>query len=167
MNKNTILAVILSTLVVIGAFVFQSLTSPKNSNQLSSASSIEKTENSEISKENKNSEELKEKTLDEEKFSIQVIDENQAELEPFTIETEKAFITLTNKGGDIISYELKDHLENKKNKKGIQMADNINSSNRAFSVSFDGVKSSVLDNFFSVEKSSDEEKNIQQVSFKT
>ncbi|MCI6825883.1 MAG: membrane protein insertase YidC [Spirochaetia bacterium] len=166
MNKNTILAVILSTLVVIGAFVFQSLTSPKKSNQLSSTS-IEKTENSEISTENKNSEELKEKTLDEEKFSIQVIDENQAELEPFTIETEKAFITLTNKGGDIISYELKDHLENKKNKKGIQMADNITSSNRAFSVSFDGVKSSVLDNFFSVEKSSDEEKNIQQVSFKT
>ena len=41
MNKNTILAVILSTLVVIGAFVFQSLTSSKNSNQLSS-SSIEK-----------------------------------------------------------------------------------------------------------------------------
>ena len=120
MNKNTILAVILSTLVVIGAFVFQSLTSPKNSNQLSSTS-IEKTENSEISTENKNSEELKEKTLDEEKFSIQVIDENQAELEPFTIETEKAFITLTNKGGDIISYELKDHLENKKNKKGIQI----------------------------------------------
>ena len=30
MNKNTILAVILSTLVVIGAFVFQSLTYPKN-----------------------------------------------------------------------------------------------------------------------------------------
>ena len=107
MNKNTILAVILSTLVVIGAFVFQSLTSSKNSNQLSS-SSIEKTENSEISTENKNSEELKEKTLDEEKFLIQVIDENQAELEPFTIETEKAFITLTNKGGDIISYELKE-----------------------------------------------------------
>ena len=104
MNKNTILAVILSTLVVIGAFVFQSLTSSKNSNQLSSAS-IEKTENLEISTENKNSEELKEKTLDEEKFLIQVIDENQAELEPFTIETEKAFITLTNKGGDIISYE--------------------------------------------------------------
>ena len=35
MNKNTILAVILSTLVVIGAFVFQSLTSPKKSNQFS------------------------------------------------------------------------------------------------------------------------------------
>ena len=41
-----------------GDFV-QSLTSPKNSNQLSSTS-IEKTENSEISTENKNSEETTE-----------------------------------------------------------------------------------------------------------
>lgn len=160
MNKNTILAVVLSTLVVIGAFVFQSFNSPKSAT-VKNKTVTEKTEINSVKEAEKKSE--SEKSIS----SLKIVEENISELEPIVIETKIAKITLTNKGGDILSYELKNHLEDKKLSKGVQMADNITNLNRAFSLSLGDKNSEILNNNFSVEQSKNEEKNIQIVSFKT
>ena len=160
MNKNTILAVVLSTLVVIGAFVFQSFNSPKSAT-VKNKTVTEKTETNSVKEAEKKSE--SEKSIS----SLKIVEENISELEPIVIETKIAKITLTNKGGDILSYELKNHLEDKKLSKGVQMADNITNLNRAFSLSLGDKNSEILNNNFSVEQSKNEEKNIQIVSFKT
>lgn len=164
MNKNTIIAIVLSTVVVIGAFVTQSFLMPKKTPVAETVA--EKTENSVKTDElKKSAEEVVSKK--ENVSDIKIIDENVEELEPILIETDIAKITLSNKGGDILSYELKNHLENKKLNQGIQMAGNVTKDNRAFSISLGDVNSPVLNNNFSVEQSKDEEKNIQTVSFKT
>ena len=112
MNKNTVIAVILSTLVVIATFFMQTYLLPKTSepagndttqtqsSEMQSASDSEMPENKTFftSEENAN--------LTEEEISIK---------------TNKADIVLTNKGGDIISYKLFKHID-VETKDGVQRA---------------------------------------------
>ncbi|MDR1786164.1 MAG: membrane protein insertase YidC [Spirochaetaceae bacterium] len=65
------------------------------------------------------------------------------------LDTNLAKITFTNRGGDIISYELKEHRDGSR---GIEMADNITPGNRAFSLSFGGAGNPVIDGLFSVKQ---------------
>ena len=66
-----------------------------------------------------------------------------------TITTDVARVVFTNRGGDVIDYELLDH---KIGDKGIQMADNVSASNRAFSLSFGGADNGIENGLFFVEQ---------------
>ena len=68
------------------------------------------------------------------------------------INTGKARITLTNRGGDVIGYEL---LEHRDGESGVQMADNVSERNRAFSVSFSGPENGIIQDLFHVKKIDD------------
>ncbi|AEE15468.1 membrane protein insertase YidC [Treponema brennaborense] len=72
--------------------------------------------------------------------------------EQFVIQNGKVKVTFTNRGGDIINYEL---LEHKDGNSGVEMADNVSAKNRAFSVSFGAAGTPIIDDIFSVKKIDD------------
>ena len=111
MEKNTIWAIVLSSIVLIGSMLIQ--------NHFFPPQKVVTTEQEVVI-----SEELQ--TLPEETKEVvtQVVEYTSDSVpeEKITVNTGKAQIILTNKGGDIISYELLDH---KDKDAYIQMADSI------------------------------------------
>ncbi|MBQ6029185.1 MAG: membrane protein insertase YidC, partial [Treponema sp.] len=79
------------------------------------------------------------------------------------IETKKARVTFTNKGGDIVGYELLDHKDNKTGR-GVEMAENVTASNRAFALNFGGTDGSVVNDLFVV-KEFPEENGEKKIAF--
>ena len=143
MEKNTAWAIGLSSVVLIGFFFLQTYLYPVKNEPTSN------TANTEIVASNENTTELENK---KENLSILEID-NSANLkeESYIIETEKVKVTFTNRGGDIIGYEIKNH-EDSNTKKFIEMADNVSEKNRAFSISLGNANSNVLNDIFNVKK---------------
>ena len=143
MEKNTAWAIGLSSVVLIGFFFLQTYLYPVKNEPTSN------TANTEIVASNENTTELENK---KENLSILEID-NSANLkeESYIIETEKVKVTFTNRGGDIIGYEIKNH-EDSNTKKFIEMTDNVSEKNRAFSISLGNANSSVLNDIFNVKK---------------
>ena len=141
MEKNTIWAIVLSSIVLIGSMLIQ--------NHFFPPQKVVTTEQEVVI-----SEELQ--TLPEQTKEVvtQVVEYTSDSIpeEEITINTGKAEITLTNKGGDIISYELLDH----KDKDGyVQMADSISEMNRACSISFGNAVNSIINENFKVTKYND------------
>lgn len=162
--KNTIIALVLSAVVLFGYFFVQSTIYSKRA--------INESDN-EISAQNiENSENLSESEL-ENKINQEVLSENNQEIyaetsnsdldnlkeETFTIETEKAKIVLTNRGGDVISYQLKEHFD-KETGLGVEMVDNVTNTNRAFALSFGNSEKETLNEIFNVRKFDDDPLSI-------
>ena len=146
MNKNTVIAVVLSTLVVIATFFMQTYLFPNSSK--SNGNSVSQTDENSAAKEN---------VSESEALENQVFfnEENSALVEEQVfIKTNKADVILTNKGGDIISYKLFKHID-VETKDGVQMADNISETNRACAVALGGVNSKIINELFNVEKIDD------------
>lgn len=156
MEKNTVWAIVLSTIVLVGFFTVQTFLFPnKNVAQnLSQTSQEEKSSSEQNFTAEKNAESVDEMIFD---------DENSEKKEEFfTITTDKVKVTFTNKGGDVVGYELieKDDKGNLKNLdrdtgKGVEMVDNVSDKNRAFSLSFGGYKNEVISDIFNVQKFDD------------
>ena len=68
-----------------------------------------------------------------------------------TVRTDIAEVTLTNRGGDIVSYKLLEH-NNSKGDSYVEMVKNVTDRNRAFSVSLGGAQTSALNQFFKVKE---------------
>ncbi|MDR3311935.1 MAG: membrane protein insertase YidC [Spirochaetaceae bacterium] len=66
-----------------------------------------------------------------------------------TITTDKVRAVFTNRGGDIISYELLGHRDGDH---GVQMTDNVTQTNRAFAVAFGGSGGGVIQELFRTER---------------
>lgn len=169
MNKNIILAVVLSALVLIGYTVIQAkyFNQPQQDGQ---AEQIEQVaEQEEDAKQNeKISEEVKsivyattpsetEENAESVKPEDSIVENN------FTITTEKIKVVFTNRGGDIVSYELLDHNDSKTGH-GVEMADNISAHNRAFSLAFGGAENSIVNDLFIV-KEFPEENGEKKIAF--
>lgn len=124
MNKNTIIAIVLSTVVVVASIILQSRFMPKTpakpENQV--------TENVAADSE-KNAEEVSEEIKN---LGIKSVNEVTEEKQ-ITVKTSKTEVVLTNKGGDIVSYKLTDHID-VDTKDGVQMVDNVSDFNRACAV---------------------------------
>ncbi len=67
--------------------------------------------------------------------------------ENFTIETDKVKVVFTNRGGDVISYKLKEH-KDKETSDGVEMVKSLTDSNRAFALAFGGAEHEVLNDLF-------------------
>ena len=124
MNKNTIIAIVLSTVVVVASIILQSRFMPKTpakpENQV--------TENVVADSAN-NAEEVSEEIQN---FGVNSVNEVTVEKQ-ITVKTSKTEVVLTNKGGDIVSYKLTDHID-VDTKDGVQMVDNVSDFNRACAV---------------------------------
>ena len=73
--------------------------------------------------------------------------EEVLEEKEYTIETQTLRVRFTNRGGDIIGYELKEHLDGAD---AVQMAKNISSTNRAFSLAFGNSTAAPVNDLFNV-----------------
>ena len=146
MNKNSILAIALSTIVVmVSLFINQRILQKNVDNAVYSEQTVQSNaeENTSTEKVITNNELVKPTST-------------KTTEEKITINTEKAEIVLTNRGGDIISYKLLNHKDVDTNE-GVQMVDNVSDMNRACAISFGGINNSIINDIFSVEKISDYE----------
>lgn len=142
MDKNTVWAILLSTLVLVVFTTLQMAFMPQQPTETAVSETGEI-----IQSESIETEAVKVSQLPVLEFS----EENLKE-EFVTITTESVKVTFTNRGGDIISYELLNHAD----KDGyIQMADNISDFNRAFSLSFGGAENGIINDLFHVKKIND------------
>ncbi len=136
MDKNTVWAIVLSSLVIIGFMFYQTATMEPPivpEPQITENTDLSNTEN--------------EITVSNSSF-LAKNEENLTE-EHITISTNVFDVTLTNKGGDIISYELKNHLVGDK---GVQMAENVTEQNRALAIALGGAENSIINDLFEVEQ---------------
>lgn len=158
MNKNTILAIVLSTIVVIVSIVLQSRFMPKV--VASEGVSTDSTATSEVATDGDGGSTAstttdaaiaKEMALDAGVVSASLNEQK------ITIHTDKADVVLTNRGGDIVSFILNkdEHLDTDTGD-GIQMVDNVSAVNRACSVGFGNEKADVINELFDVTQSDGE-----------
>ena len=152
MDKNTIIAIVLSTLVIVVAFVLQPIIFPNTRNaNYQATETVENTENINTS------EELSNSILTVDNASgIEESEDNQEIIpeENFVVQTDLAKIVLTNKGGDIISYELITH-QDLDTGRGIELSDNISDFNRTASLALGPVDSKIINDVFESKKIDD------------
>ena len=131
MDRNTIMAVVLSALVLIGYTIVQVKFFPKP--QQSQATEQTAADAAQAEGEAEKAEAANAQV----QSFVQAEDTNEPVIteQQYVIETKKARVTFTNKGGDIVGYELLDHKDNKTGR-GVEMAENVTSSNRAFALNF-------------------------------
>lgn len=158
MNKNSILAVVLSGLVLF-AYIFVQTKFFSPVPQTAEENNVEQ-----IEEENDSSAENV--TLNGE-VEFKVADENETKEiiaeKNFVIETNKVRVTFTNRGGDVTSIELINH-EDSKTKKPVEMAENVSSKNRAFALSM-GSSNKIIDDFFIVKEFPVDENGQQKIAF--
>lgn len=74
--------------------------------------------------------------------------------EQYTITTNKVKVVFTNRGGDIVSYQLLEH-NDKETGHGVEMVDNVTPENRAFALAFGDSNGVVLNETFNVKQIDD------------
>lgn len=136
MDKNTVWAIVLSALVLVVFTFLQPILYPMDTTLPPAEENVESVVEAEVVDAGSDVAVGDADDLIDEFF----IEEN------FTITTEKVKVTFTNRGGDIIGYELLDHQDGESN---INMADNITENNRAFSVSFGDASKSIINDVYS------------------
>lgn len=150
MEKNTIIAIILSALVIIVGFSLQSYLFPPVETPASetASGSVQETDGS---SEMQTSEVTS--FIEDEVDSGITESEEILEEQLYTIETDLVKVVFTNRGGDIVSYLLKE--ENSNGDKTdeslfIEMADYTTEKNRAFSLMFGDESGAPVDKIFNV-----------------
>lgn len=155
MDKNTIWAIVLSTLVIIASYFLMPMIFP---NAFPSPVAQTQTEqNSSTNSENQKNENTNFVLENSESSTTEDLNENSIVVIPeekFTIKTNKAEIVLTNKGGDIVSYKLTNH-KDMDTGTGVQLADNVNEFNRACAISFGKADNPIIQDIFETEKIDD------------
>ena len=139
MNKNTIIAIVLSTIVVLASLILQPILFPNTTNNVAESENV--------------TEETSAVKVEEDKKDLSLIVEDESdknvEEQFFEITTKNAQIVLTNRGGDMISYKLLNHID-VDTKDGIQMVDNVSKTNRACAVAFGDENSPINNEIFNV-----------------
>lgn len=156
MDKNTIWAIVLSTLVIIASYLILPKFFP-GLNPAMGRQAAQTEENTELSE----PQELDLSAMEEnaavfaeaDNAEIEAFEEEaQAALveQQYTIKTDKVEAVFTNKGGDIISYKLLDHKDMDTND-FVQLSDNVNSKNRTLSLAFGKSDAKIVDEIFNTE----------------
>ena len=144
MEKNTIIAIILSTIVLITFTFLQTVVFPPEPTQETVVVQEQPALDATISEST---------GVSSGSLAMAYPDSEEAiQEQEIVINTGKARITLTNRGGDVIGYELLEHLDGES---GVEMADNVSERNRAFSVSFGGPENGIIQDLFHVKKIDD------------
>lgn len=160
MEKNTVWAIGLSSVVLVGFFAVQTFLFPPQPNQPAENQGEQNSltaDNQSQDSQNSSSEDIlseNKTSLISSEFTTELENENLTE-EKFTITTNNVAVTFTNRGGDILSYELieKDERGNLKNRdadtgKGVELIENVTAKNRAFSLSLGGAQHEIINDLF-------------------
>lgn len=151
MDKNTIWAIVLSSLVLFASFFIQSkffskpqpaenteVQSQTLQNTANTPSAVNAVQGSDSSALQSGSDEGTSEGEDAD--TEEVLEERE-----YVIETKTVKVRFTNRGGDIIGYELKDHSDGGT---PVQMAENISPTNRAFALAFGGAANAIVNDLF-------------------
>lgn len=161
MEKNTVWAIGLSTIVLV-AFMFvqtKFFPAPKTTAQNTNAQQTT-AESSTAGSQSETSDIINDADKKDVTLQMFASEKNEAASQPeeaektFVITTNKIKVTFTNRGGDVIGYELINHKDNETGK-GVEMADNISEKNRAFSISLGGPSNSIINEIFDVHQIDD------------
>lgn len=140
MDKNTVWFMVFSTAIIIGGYYMNIKMFPPQQADTSAPAA-------------------QAAALEEPKsaiFEIQEGGETGAEEtvleEKVIVKTDFAEITLTNRGGDIVSYELLGHMDGKI---PVQMAQNVTETNRAFALALGGEKNPIVDELLHIRRIDD------------
>ena len=152
MKKNTVLAIVLSSLVIMTSMFIQYKFFPQEESEVGS----EKVENVARDAVISDASPSTVVSLDDQ-F---VIEEKEKKEKTYTLETPLVRVVFTNNGGDILSYRLKQYKESS-GEDGVEMVKNALPSNRAFSLTLGSLASQSFDGIFEVkEKTGDRGKSI-------
>ena len=153
MDKNTIWAILLSSVVVIASTIIEfTVVMPRQQAKMQAQAieaQAEAAEKAAIAEEQSKAITATLSTSDEISNSL-----NENEVKEYTITTDKVKVVFTNKGGDIVSYQLLEHLD-KDTGLGVEMVDNVTEYNRAFALSFGNAETSVLNEVFTAKQIDD------------
>ncbi len=159
MDKNTAWAIGLSTVVIVGSLFVQTKFFPLAPQGSSAENSDSSPASSEQSENDANS------TASALLQAVKAEENAVEKAEEYTITTNKARITFTNVGGDIIGYELLGEKEKdidrpfdnngKTDYHGVEMADGISEKNRAFALSFGDNKAPIISDLFAAKRIDD------------
>ncbi len=153
MDKNTIWAIVLSTLVIVASYLilpkfFPGL-NPAFGNQ--AAVQTETDESAEPQELDLSSMEENAAVFADAEIEAEESDDQPALVEQkYTIKTDKVEVVFTNKGGDIISYKLLDH-KDMDTDDFVQLSDNVSSKNRTLSLAFGKSDAKIVDEIFNTE----------------
>ena len=144
MEKNTIIAVVLSCLVIVATFFVQYKFFPPVEQPVQTVEEVASVQDEQVNSQNAVNSEISSAT------SLIVSEEQETlEEQTFVIKTNLVEAKFTNRGGDLISYKLLDH---KDGSDYVQMADNITEKKRGFSVLFGDNLNSPIDEIFNVKQ---------------
>ena len=147
MNKNTVIAMVLSGLVIAAAMFVQYKFFPPVPVQQQSSAAVSTTEQQAEIPQNT----FVAETAPADFGVLETPDETVIGEQTVTVKTDIAEITLTNRGGDIISYKLLEH-NNSKGDSYVEMVKSLTDRNRAFSIALGGAQASALNQFFNVKE---------------
>ena len=158
MDKNTIWAIVLSTLVIIGSYFLLPKMFGKKDADVQNQTAVEVVaENNENNSQSGVAEVLTDTLFDEETQTLlSEAEETEEYVEPakeekITINTGVAEIIFTTKGGDIVSYKLIGH-NDKDTNDFVQLSDSISETNRTCGLAIGGAESSIINEIFNYEK---------------
>ena len=144
MEKNTIIAVVLSCLVIVATFFVQYKFFPPVEQPVQTVEEVASVQDEQVNSQNAVNSEISSAT------SLIVSEEQETlEEQTFVIKTNLVEAKFTNRGGDLISYKLLNH---KDGSDFVQMADNITDKKRGFSVALGDNMSSPVDEIFNVKQ---------------
>lgn len=147
MNKNTVIAMVLSGLVIAAAMFVQYKFFPPAPVQQQPSTTASVTEQQAAVPQNT----FVAENMPADSAVLEVPDETVIGEQIVTIKTNVAEITFTNRGGDIISYKLLEH-NNSKGDSYVEMVKNLTDRNRAFSIALGGAQAPALNQFFNVKE---------------
>jgi hypothetical protein len=145
MNKNTVIAMVLSGLVIAAAMFVQYKFFPPALVEQQSSAAVPTTEQQAQVPQNT----FVAETAPADFGVLETPDETVIGEQTVTVKTDIAEITLTNRGGDIVSYKLLEH-NNSKGDSYVEMVKNITDRNRAFSIALGSAQAPALNQFFNV-----------------
>lgn len=160
MKKNTVLAITLSSLVILASMFIQQKYFPEEK------ADVQNTENTKEGGAKDSGDNLPSSIFTSNKDAMfkSVTHSNVTE-KIYHLETPLISASFTNKGGDVISYKLKQYKETGGDE-GVEMVKNINAQNRAFSLALNAVNAPALDSLFEVkERNTNNGKAIAFISY--
>ncbi len=141
MDKNTIWAIVLSVVVISAFMLLQPIFFPTNNGKAAHNAEVQTAKVP-----------VEKSTSENKAVLAQASDTDESIPEQsVVIKTDKIKAVLTNKGGDIVDYELLKHIDTDTGK-GVQMADNISALNRSCAVSFSGAEGILVNDTCNVER---------------
>jgi len=151
MEKNTLIAIVLSTIVLIASFVIQGIFFPPAVPQVQSQSQAQTVTEAQggISDQETAEPSVTGEQLTQETESAPLLDDGPQSVQYITIDTDLFTVVLTNAGGDIVSWKLREHLDNDER---VEMILSGTKEAHAFSVAFGGLDVQPVSSLFYVNR---------------